>query len=205
MNIHQPNYQVKEGKAFIEFYTMEEPDKYNRLTKIGYFGIYYDKALKEYAASKQTLEVHPDSVDEIERLIRFNENNNLPLYVYEYADFDISFLAGRLEVVKERIIDPYASGIEMDEFQQYIKLKEVERGVVITKDVFSDMKPFEPSDTSKYSFQIKEVEENNNDIIKWIAKRIKDEERKHSKNDDNWYEIAARKIYASYDIKLKIK
>lgn len=41
------------------------------------------------------------------------------------------------------------------------------------------------------------------DIIKWIARRIKDEHRKHSLNDENWHEIAARKIYASYFIKLK--
>ncbi len=40
-------------------------------------------------------------------------------------------------------------------------------------------------------------------IIKWIAQRIKDEQRKHSSFDENWHEIAARKIYASYDIKLK--
>jgi len=40
-------------------------------------------------------------------------------------------------------------------------------------------------------------------IILWIAKRIRDEQRKHSYHDENWHEIAARKIYASYDIKLK--
>jgi hypothetical protein len=40
-------------------------------------------------------------------------------------------------------------------------------------------------------------------IIKWISQRIKDEQRKHSWHDENWHEIAARKIYATYDIKLK--
>lgn len=45
--------------------------------------------------------------------------------------------------------------------------------------------------------------ENKEQIIKWITQRIKDEERKHSYHDKNWHEIAARKIYASYDIQLK--
>ena len=40
-------------------------------------------------------------------------------------------------------------------------------------------------------------------IIKWIAQRIKDEQRKHEKHQDRWHEIAARKIYATYDITLK--
>lgn len=40
-------------------------------------------------------------------------------------------------------------------------------------------------------------------IILWIAKRIRDEQRKHSYHDENWHEIAARKIYASYNINLK--
>ena len=40
-------------------------------------------------------------------------------------------------------------------------------------------------------------------IIKWIAQRIKDEQKKHERNIPDWYEIAARKIYATYDIKLK--
>jgi hypothetical protein len=40
-------------------------------------------------------------------------------------------------------------------------------------------------------------------IIKWIAQRIKDEQRKHEKHQDRWHEIAARKIYASYCIELK--
>ena len=45
--------------------------------------------------------------------------------------------------------------------------------------------------------------EDKENIIKWIAQRIKDEQRKHSKYDENWHEIAARKIFATYDIKLK--
>ena len=40
-------------------------------------------------------------------------------------------------------------------------------------------------------------------IIKWIAQRIKDEHRKHARNIENWEEIAARKIYATYYITLK--
>jgi phage FluMu protein Com len=40
-------------------------------------------------------------------------------------------------------------------------------------------------------------------IIKWIAQRIKDEQKKHENNIPDWHEIAARKIYATYDIKLK--
>lgn len=40
-------------------------------------------------------------------------------------------------------------------------------------------------------------------IIKWIAQRIKDEQIKHEKFQDRWQEIAARKIYATYDITLK--
>jgi hypothetical protein len=40
-------------------------------------------------------------------------------------------------------------------------------------------------------------------IIKAIAQRIKDEQKKHERSIPDWYEIAARKIYASLDIKLK--
>lgn len=39
-------------------------------------------------------------------------------------------------------------------------------------------------------------------IIKWIAQRIKDEHRKHAKNIDNWEQIAARKIVATYNVTL---
>ena len=45
--------------------------------------------------------------------------------------------------------------------------------------------------------------EDKENIIKWIAQRIKDEQKKHERNIPDWYEIAARKIYATYDIKLK--
>ena len=40
-------------------------------------------------------------------------------------------------------------------------------------------------------------------IIQAIVQRIKDEQKKHESNIPNWHEIAARKIYASLDIKLK--
>jgi len=40
-------------------------------------------------------------------------------------------------------------------------------------------------------------------IIKAIAERIKEEQKKHERNNPDWYEVAARKIYATYDIKLK--
>lgn len=40
-------------------------------------------------------------------------------------------------------------------------------------------------------------------IIKCILERIKDEQKKHEHSIPNWHEIAARKIYASFDIKLK--
>ena len=35
------------------------------------------------------------------------------------------------------------------------------------------------------------------DTIKWMAQRIKDEQRKHSSFFDDWHDIAARKIYAT--------
>lgn len=47
------------------------------------------------------------------------------------------------------------------------------------------------------------TEDDKENIIKWIAQRIKDEQKKHERNIPDWYEIAARKIYATYDIKLK--
>jgi len=37
-------------------------------------------------------------------------------------------------------------------------------------------------------------------IIKAIAERIKEEQKKHEHNIPDWYEIAARKIYATFDI-----
>ena len=40
-------------------------------------------------------------------------------------------------------------------------------------------------------------------IIKAIAERIKEEQKKHERNNPNWYEIAARKIYATFDINPK--
>ena len=40
-------------------------------------------------------------------------------------------------------------------------------------------------------------------IIKWIAQRIKDEHRKHARNIENWEEIAARKIVATYNFTLR--
>jgi len=45
--------------------------------------------------------------------------------------------------------------------------------------------------------------ENKENIIKWIARRIKDEQRKHEKNIPNWQELAARKLYATYNITFK--
>lgn len=40
-------------------------------------------------------------------------------------------------------------------------------------------------------------------IIEVIIQRIKDEEKKHSKSIEDWYRIAANKIYATFDIKIK--
>ena len=40
-------------------------------------------------------------------------------------------------------------------------------------------------------------------IIKWIAQRIKDEHRKHARNIENWEEIAAGKIVATYNFTLR--
>lgn len=41
------------------------------------------------------------------------------------------------------------------------------------------------------------------DIIKWMTQRIKDEHRKHSAHNENWAEIAARKLFATYEITLR--
>jgi hypothetical protein len=38
------------------------------------------------------------------------------------------------------------------------------------------------------------------EIIKAIAQRIKEEQKKHERNNPDWHEIAARKIYATFDI-----
>ena len=40
-------------------------------------------------------------------------------------------------------------------------------------------------------------------IIQAIIQRIKDEDKKHSKSIEDWYRIAANKIYATFDIKIK--
>ena len=40
-------------------------------------------------------------------------------------------------------------------------------------------------------------------IIEAIIQRIKDEEQKHSKSINDWHRIAANKIYATFDIKIK--
>jgi hypothetical protein len=40
-------------------------------------------------------------------------------------------------------------------------------------------------------------------IIKAIAERIKEEQKKHERSIPDWHEIAARKIYATLDIKPK--
>ena len=45
--------------------------------------------------------------------------------------------------------------------------------------------------------------EQENQIIEAIIQRIKDEEQKHSKSIEDWYRIAANKIYATFDIKIK--
>jgi hypothetical protein len=42
-------------------------------------------------------------------------------------------------------------------------------------------------------------------IIESIIQRIKDEDKKHSKSIEDWYRIAANKIYATFDIKIKEK
>lgn len=47
--------------------------------------------------------------------------------------------------------------------------------------------------------------ETKNQIIEAIIQRIKDEEKKHSKSIDDWHRIAANKIYATFDIKIKEK
>ena len=40
-------------------------------------------------------------------------------------------------------------------------------------------------------------------IIEAIAYRIKAEEKKHAKSIEDWYRIAAGKIYATFDIQIK--
>ena len=47
--------------------------------------------------------------------------------------------------------------------------------------------------------------EKENQIIEAIIQRIKDEEKKHSKSVEDWHRIAANKIYATFDIKIKEK
>lgn len=47
--------------------------------------------------------------------------------------------------------------------------------------------------------------ETKNQIIEAIIQRIKDEEQKHSKSIEDWYRIAANKIYSTFDIKIKEK
>ena len=47
---------------------------------------------------------------------------------------------------------------------------------------------------SNYNMADKEI------IIKAIAERIKEEQKKHERSIPNWHEIAARKIYATFDI-----
>jgi len=42
-------------------------------------------------------------------------------------------------------------------------------------------------------------------IIKAIAERIKEEQKKHERSIPNWHEIAARKIYATFNILLLIE
>ena len=50
---------------------------------------------------------------------------------------------------------------------------------------------------------IEQMETQENLIIEAIIQRIKDEEKKHSKSIEDWYRIAANKIYATFDIKIK--
>lgn len=45
--------------------------------------------------------------------------------------------------------------------------------------------------------------ESKENIVKWIAQRISDEHRKHSTHNQEWANIAALKIYNTYNIKLK--
>ena len=40
-------------------------------------------------------------------------------------------------------------------------------------------------------------------IIEAIIYRIKEEEKKHSKSIEDWYRIAANKIYSTFDIQIK--
>ena len=42
-------------------------------------------------------------------------------------------------------------------------------------------------------------------IIKAIADRIKEEQKKHERSIPDWHEIAARKIYATFDIQVLIE
>ena len=44
---------------------------------------------------------------------------------------------------------------------------------------------------------------NKEQIIESIIQLIKDEEKKNSKSIEDWYRIAANKIYATFDIKIK--
>ena len=55
--------------------------------------------------------------------------------------------------------------------------------------------------TFKHPKQVGEIEAvDSEQIIKFIAQRIKDEQRKHEQFQDMWHEIAARKIYKSFNI-----
>ena len=57
------------------------------------------------------------------------------------------------------------------------------------------------NNTTKKHLEVKMS--NKEQIIEAIIQRIKDEEKKHSKSIEDWYRIAANKIYATFDIKIK--
>lgn len=69
----------------------------------------------------------------------------------------------------------------------------------------SELEEYWREEIKKEKQNVEPVEDHKEEIVESISHRIKEEQKKYEKHESmNWYEIAARKIYATFNIKPKI-
>ena len=98
----------------------------------------------------------------------------------------------------DNVMDKLMSNTQIEQIKQFLYSEICERRDYSASKMCEEVLKF-----------IEQMDNNNQieqeQIIEAIIQRIKDEEKKHSKSIEDWYRIAANKIYATFDIKIKEK
>jgi len=122
-----------------------------------------------------------------------SNNNQIPT-AYEFLHRDESGVFNEVDITQA--MEEYAK-LHVEQIKQFLYGEICERREYSASRMCEEVLKF-----------IEQMSNNNNQIeqeqiIEAIIQRIKDEDKKHSKSIEDWYRIAANKIYATFDIKIK--